>query len=131
MTSLKVVAMFILLERANMTDKIKKGLSLCLAEPGSYDGTWTEHCFECPYYPENDCKRALMLDIKNHFKNVKNNILEYAAQNVEERFDSNISSCKVSNCNKPDSIGCGNRICIDENIELEKKRIEDIFNGKE
>ena len=34
---------------------------------------------------------------------------------VEMIFDDNKSNCIVPNCNKPDSIGCGNRICIDEN----------------
>lgn len=117
-----------------MISKILKGLSVCLAEPGTYDGTWTEHCFKCPYHTESDCKRALMSDAQSYFlkiNDIKNKIIEHNSNIVEERFDDDVSSCKVKNCNKPDSIGCGNRICIDENIELEKNFIEDLFNGKE
>ena len=117
-----------------MLNKIKKGLSFCLAAPGTYDGTWTEHCFKCPYYNYSYCKQELLKDCQTYIlniDNIKKSMLQYAADAVEREFDSDKSACRVSNCNKPDSIGCGNRICIDENIELEKKKIEDIFNGKQ
>ena len=46
---------------------------------------------------------------------------------VELLWDDNESNCKISNCTNPSSISCGNRLCIDENIEYWKDRIKKIF----
>lgn len=46
---------------------------------------------------------------------------------VELLWDDNESNCKISNCNKPSSISCGNRLCIDENIEYWKDKLKKIF----
>ena len=46
---------------------------------------------------------------------------------VELMWDDNERKCKIDNCHKPSSISCGNRICIDENIDYWKNRLKDIF----
>ena len=50
---------------------------------------------------------------------------------VELMWDDDESECKISNCNKPSSISCGNRLCINENIEYWKNRLKDIFERDE
>lgn len=45
---------------------------------------------------------------------------------VELMWDDNEANCIVESCNKPDSIGCGNRICIDENKALWIAKIDQI-----
>ena len=45
---------------------------------------------------------------------------------VELMFDGNEPTCQVENCHKPDSIGCGNRICIDENIAWWKEKVDNL-----
>jgi hypothetical protein len=45
---------------------------------------------------------------------------------VELMFDDNESKCRISNCHKPTSIRCGSRLCIDENVDLWKAKVDDI-----
>lgn len=54
---------------------------------------------------------------------------ELIVELVELMWDDNESECKIKNCNKPDSISCGNRLCIDENIEYWKNKLKGIFEG--
>lgn len=45
---------------------------------------------------------------------------------VELMWDDTEANCIVESCNKPDSIGCGNMICIDENKALWVAKIDEI-----
>ena len=45
---------------------------------------------------------------------------------VELMFDGDESTCKVENCQKPDSMGCGDRICINENIAWWNAKVDDL-----
>ena len=50
---------------------------------------------------------------------------------VDIMFDSCESGCKISNCQKPDSIPCGHEICIQENKEYWHKRIDELIENYE
>lgn len=45
---------------------------------------------------------------------------------VELVFDDSMPNCIVPHCHKPDSIGCGHRICIDENKAIWLEKLDQI-----
>lgn len=53
-------------------------------------------------------------------------VTEIVSDLVENLFDDNMPNCIVPNCHKPDSIGCGDRICIDENKKIWLAMIDQI-----
>ena len=67
-------------------------------------------------------KQAKSEAIKEFAKKV-NPIIE---QLVEIMFDDNQSKCMIENCRKHSSIPCESRVCIDENKEFWKSKIDNL-----
>lgn len=46
---------------------------------------------------------------------------------VELMFNNNEPNCKVDDCEKPSDIPCGSSICIEENKQVWKSKIDDLL----
>ena len=134
--------------------KIEKALECC------FGGT----CRKCPYYPTHTANCIVQLekdalDYINRLKveieklkaidnivafngNVKQAVKEFAekvkpiiGELVELMFNDYESHCKVTNCEKDDDIPCGCNICIEENEQLWKSKIDnlitELYGGEE
>jgi uncharacterized protein YlxW (UPF0749 family) len=64
--------------------------------------------------------------LKNAVKEMQEKVAEIVGELVELVFDDSMPNCIVPHCHKPDSIGCGHRICIDENKAIWLDKIDQI-----
>lgn len=64
-------------------------------------------------------------DIQQAIKEfTKNKVTPLINELVELLFDENKSNCQVVNCEKSDNIPCGCSICIEENKQLWKNKLD-------
>lgn len=79
--------------------------------------------------------KAAIILISLGYGNVKQAVKEFAENNVKPLIDELVElvfnqddgNCKVDNCNKPDDIQCGASICIEENKQVWKKKLDNLI----
>ena len=76
--------------------------------------------------PETEREKLIRQTRADTVKKMQERAAEIVGELVELVFDDNMPNCIVPSCHKPDSIGCGHRICIDENKAIWLDKINQI-----
>lgn len=99
----------------------------------------TENCKECKFQPLCEYRGSMNVNLALHlmgagYGNIKQNVKEFSENIVKPiidelvklLFNDNESNCKVD-CEKGSDIPCGSSICIEENKQYWKNKIDDLI----